>query len=75
MTTEAKRAARTERRMTLWQGLRLYPKAISWSILLSLTLVVEGFDITFISSFYAFPSFKRSYGYLSPDGTYQLVTS
>ncbi|OCL12824.1 sugar transporter [Glonium stellatum] len=75
IATEAKRAARTERQMTLWQGLRLYPKAIGWSLLLSLTLVMEGFDITLISSFYAFPSFKRNYGHLSPNGTYQIATS
>jgi len=48
--------------MTFLAGCRLYPKAIAWSILLSGTIVMEGYDTTLISSFFAFPVFRRSYG-------------
>jgi SP family general alpha glucoside:H+ symporter-like MFS transporter len=30
--------------MSLWDGLRLYPKAVFWSMAVSMTLVMEGFD-------------------------------
>jgi SP family general alpha glucoside:H+ symporter-like MFS transporter len=51
------------------EAIRLYYKAIGWSILLSLTIVMEGFDITLITSFFAFPSFKQRYGSLSTTTT------
>lgn len=52
--------------MTMTEALRLYYKAIGWSMLLSLTIVMEGFDITLITSFFAFPSFKSRYGSPTP---------
>lgn len=51
--------------MSMSEAIRLYYKAIGWSILLSLTIVMEGFDITLITSFFAFPSFKKRYGSLT----------
>ncbi len=46
----------------------MYPKAIAWSVLLSMTIVMEGYDTTLINSFYAFPVFRRSYGTpMAPD--------
>ena len=65
-------ATKTEHRMTLTEALHLYYKAIGWSILLSLSIVMEGFDITLITSFFAFPSFKRRYGSLTSDGSYEI---
>lgn len=62
LSTDARAAADAEKRMTFWRGCKLYPKAIAWSILLSMTIVMEGFDKTLINSFFAFPIFRRSYG-------------
>ena len=45
-------AAQTEHRMTFTQALRLYPKAIGWSFMISLAIIMEGFDTALISSFY-----------------------
>ncbi|OCK75447.1 MFS alpha-glucoside transporter-like protein [Lepidopterella palustris CBS 459.81] len=69
---DANTAAATEHHMTLTHSLRLYPHAIAWSTLLSLPIVMEGFSVTLLPSLYAFPRFKRTYGHLLPDGTYQL---
>jgi MFS transporter, SP family, general alpha glucoside:H+ symporter len=69
-----------ERKMTLVSGLQLYPKAIAWSMLLSCTIVMEGYDKSLIGSFFASPSFTQRFGTLSAhngptDGqTYQLST-
>jgi len=62
MSVDARAGAKAEHKMTFTQGCRLYPKAIWWSLLLSLTIVMEGFDLTLINSFFAFPVFRRAYG-------------
>ncbi|KAI1770642.1 putative MFS alpha-glucoside transporter [Hypoxylon cercidicola] len=58
----ARLATEKEHKMTLWQGLRLYPKAIAWSILISTCIVMEGYDISLVNNFYAFPQFNKKYG-------------
>jgi SP family general alpha glucoside:H+ symporter-like MFS transporter len=47
VVSEAARGAESERSMTFWQALKLYPKAVGWSMLLSTALVMEGFDVGF----------------------------
>ncbi|KAI1408344.1 putative MFS alpha-glucoside transporter [Hypoxylon sp. FL1857] len=58
----AKLATEKERNMTLWQGLKLYPKAIAWSVLISTCIAMEGYDISLVNNFYAFPQFNQKYG-------------
>ena len=67
-------AAQKEHRMTFTQALRLYPKAIGWSFMISLAIIMEGFDTALISSFYAFPEFTKHYGVLTNRGTYSIST-
>ncbi|RCI14146.1 hypothetical protein L249_6059 [Ophiocordyceps polyrhachis-furcata BCC 54312] len=71
----ARAAASKERSMTLLQGLRLYPKAVAWSLLISTCIAMEGYDISLVNNFYAFPQFKRKYGVLLDDGTYEVPAS
>lgn len=47
----ARAAAHKEREMTLRQGIKLYPKAILWSILISTCIVMEGYDISLVNNF------------------------
>ncbi|ERS98354.1 uncharacterized protein SPSK_06142 [Sporothrix schenckii 1099-18] len=68
----AKSAAETEHKMTLLEGVRLYPKAIAWSMLISTCIVMEGYDVCLINNFYAFDQFNRKYGTQLADGTYQV---
>ncbi|OAA37142.1 Sugar/inositol transporter [Beauveria brongniartii RCEF 3172] len=70
----ARAAAEKERKMTLLQGLRLYPKAVAWSVLISTCIVMEGYDITLVNNFYAFPQFNKKYGELTDPvkGTYEV---
>ncbi|KAI2602529.1 sugar transporter [Hypoxylon sp. NC1633] len=67
----AKLATEKEHRMTLWQGLRLYPKAIAWSVLISTCIAMEGYDVSLVNNFYAFPQFNEKYGVAvtAADGT------
>lgn len=39
----ARLATEKEHNMTLLQGVRLYPKAIAWSVLISTCIVMEGY--------------------------------
>ena len=48
---DAKAAAEKESSMTLWEGVRLYPKAIAWSVLISTCIVMEGYDISLVTNF------------------------
>ena len=47
----ARAAAAKEHNMTLLQGIKLYPKAIFWSILISTCIVMEGYDISLVNNF------------------------
>ena len=70
--TNAKIATDKEHNMTLLQGIRLYPKAIAWSLLISTCIAMEGYDVCLLNSFYAFPAFNRKYGQQLSDGSYQV---
>jgi SP family general alpha glucoside:H+ symporter-like MFS transporter len=69
----AKAATEKERKMTLWQGIKLYPKAVGWSMLISTCIAMEGYDICLLSNFFGFPQFKRKYGEQLPDGSWEIT--
>jgi MFS transporter, SP family, general alpha glucoside:H+ symporter len=60
---EAKRASDEEHSQTLFQALSANRKAVIWSMLISLSIVMEGYDLSLISNFYAYPEFVRKYGH------------
>ena len=62
LAPEAEQAAATEQSMTLWQAVKTYPHAIGWSVLLSSTLIMEGYDLALLSSLYASQVFNRKFG-------------
>lgn len=70
---DAAKATQTEISMTLRQGLKLYPKAVAWSMLLSTAIVMEGFDIVLINSLFGLPAFQKRYGVELSDGSYQIT--
>ncbi|KAL2142996.1 hypothetical protein VTI28DRAFT_455 [Corynascus sepedonium] len=68
----AKLATENEQKMTLMQGIRLYPKAIAWSVLISTCIVMEGYDLCIVNNFYAFQQFNKKYGEQLPDGSWEV---
>ncbi|KAF2766103.1 trehalose transporter [Teratosphaeria nubilosa] len=69
----ARAATEKEHHMTLMQGIRLYPKAIAWSLLISTCIAMEGYDVCLINNFYGFPQFNKKYGTWSEaKQTYQV---
>ncbi|CAI7603080.1 unnamed protein product [Penicillium viridicatum] len=74
-TTEAHAAIEKEHNMTAMEALKLYPKAVAWSLLLSCAIIMEGYDVVLIGSFFAYPAFNMKYGELMSDGKYGLDAS
>jgi MFS transporter, SP family, general alpha glucoside:H+ symporter len=68
----AKSATDKEQKMSLLQGIKLYPKAVAWSVLISTCIAMEGYDISLVNNFYSFPAFNKKYGEQMADGTYQV---
>lgn len=68
----AKAATDKEHSMSLVQGIKLYPKAIGWSMLISLCIAMEGFDLSLLNTFYAMDPFRTQFGEQLSDGSYQV---
>lgn len=60
---EAKQASDEEHSQTLFEALRANRKAVAWSMLISLSVIMEGYDLVLIGNFYAYPQFTRKYGH------------
>ncbi|KAG4438496.1 hypothetical protein IFR05_006019 [Cadophora sp. M221] len=73
ISDEAKEATTTEQNMTIKQGLKIYKPGTFWSILLSTAVIMEGFDLALIASFYAQSQFNKTYGELGADGKFFLA--
>ncbi|CAA9963564.1 MFS transporter SP family general alpha glucoside H+ symporter [Pyrenophora teres f. maculata] len=72
IVNDARLASDKERKMTLMQGIKLYPKAIGWSVLISTCIVMEGYDVCLLNNFFGFPQFKRKYGEQLRDGSWEI---
>lgn len=73
---EAQHAADDEKSMGLFQAIKLYPKAVGWSVVLSSALIMEGYDLALLGSLYGSPQFNRKYGVLNPtSGKYSVPAS
>jgi SP family general alpha glucoside:H+ symporter-like MFS transporter len=59
---EAKHASDKEHQMSLLEAIRLYPKAIGWSVLVSSTIIMEGYDLALLGNLYASPAFNKKFG-------------
>ncbi|ETN41539.1 uncharacterized protein HMPREF1541_03475 [Cyphellophora europaea CBS 101466] len=68
----AKAATDKEHQMTLMEGLRTYPKAIAWSMLISLCIAMEAFDLCLLNTFYAMPQFTEVFGEQTASGSYEI---
>ncbi|RMZ83109.1 hypothetical protein DV738_g1209, partial [Chaetothyriales sp. CBS 135597] len=63
---EAREAREKEGSLTVRDALKLYPKAIMFSIIFSTAVIMEGYDLSLMGSFFGFPPFKNRYG-TAPD--------
>ncbi|RSH90303.1 hypothetical protein EHS25_001637 [Saitozyma podzolica] len=75
MFSNAAAATDRELKMTLKQGVKLYPKAIAYSMAIGMLTAMEGYDLSLVSNFYAFEPFNKKYGVQLADGTYNIPAS
>lgn len=75
LLSEAEEATSKEHELTLLSAIRLYPKAVAWSMLMSTSLVMDGYDFKLIGSLFAQPAFSRAFGTRQPNGKYQISAS
>jgi MFS transporter, SP family, general alpha glucoside:H+ symporter len=73
ITEDAARGTQQEHDMTLWHSLKLYPKAVGWSVFLSTAIIMEGFDVVLIANLLAVPAFKRAFGQQLPSGDWEIT--
>ena len=71
----AHQATNFEHQMSFSQALKLYPKAIAFSVVLSLAIVMEGYDTALLGSFYGYPVFRERFGIRLADDSYQVTAS
>ncbi len=62
-----------EHSLTILAAARKYPRAVCWCLVISLTVIMEGYDTALLSNFYAYPEFAKRYGDFNPgSNNYQL---
>ncbi|KAJ7723507.1 maltose permease [Mycena maculata] len=63
---DAAKADYAEHNMSIREAFRIHKKAVFWSILLSAALIMEGYDVVVIASFYEQPAFLKRFGVVNP---------
>lgn len=72
LLSDAEDATHLEHELTLIQAIKLYPKAVGWSVLMSTALVMDGYDTKLIGTLFAQPAFQKAYGKPLGKGQYQI---
>ncbi|KAF2014212.1 sugar transporter [Aaosphaeria arxii CBS 175.79] len=57
-----KEATEFEQNISLRDAIRYYPWSILWSVMLSCSIIMEGYDIVLIGNLMAQPTFQKQYG-------------
>ncbi|KAF2246430.1 maltose permease [Trematosphaeria pertusa] len=65
---EVAEAIAIEHTLSFWDAVKLYPKAIGWSMYFSLGVIMLSFDPQLLGNLYAMPAFQRDFGYKFGDG-------
>lgn len=59
---DAKHASDEEHNQTLLEALKSNRKAVFWSMLISMSIIMEGYDTILMGNFFGYPEFKKKYG-------------
>jgi MFS transporter, SP family, general alpha glucoside:H+ symporter len=69
---DAQDATEKDHQLTVLQAIKLYPKAVFWSAVVSASCLMDGYDLKLIGLLFAQPQFNKAYGKLQPNGKYQI---
>ncbi|KAJ5797946.1 uncharacterized protein N7503_007242 [Penicillium pulvis] len=75
LVEKARRASDFEHHLTNWDAFKQFPKAVLFSFVLSLAIIMEGYDTSLLGSFYAYPTFQERFGVPSKEGGYQVTSN
>lgn len=65
-----------EHETTVRKALRAYPYAAIWSLTISMSIIMEGYDTNLIGNFYGYPAFAKQFGsFDSSTNSYQVSGS
>jgi len=68
---KAKEGTDAEHNMSVKEAFKKYPKAVLFSVIFSTAIVMEGYDLVMINSFYAQPQFNNKFGTITDPVTGQ----
>lgn len=71
---DATLATQDEHSTTFVQGVKRFPKAVFWSMVVSLCIIMDGYDTALMGGLYVFQEFSKKYGHEKSDepGEYTL---
>ncbi|EQB44308.1 sugar porter family MFS transporter [Colletotrichum gloeosporioides Cg-14] len=72
---DAQAATEDQKNMSVFESFKAYPKAVGFSMVLSLCIVMEAYDTSLIGNFYGLPQFNRRFGERLANGDYQLTST
>ena len=74
LNQKAKQADEVDHQEKVLPALRLHYKAVFWAFVVSMSVIMEGYDTSLLNNFYAFPAFAKQFGKFDPgSGKYQLT--
>ncbi|GJC83126.1 alpha-glucosides permease MPH3 [Colletotrichum liriopes] len=74
-TYDAQVATEDQKKTGILQSFKEYPKAVGFSMVLSLCIVMEAYDTSLIGNFYGLPQFRKRFGVRLENGDYQLTST
>lgn len=73
LVEDVRNADEEEKNLKFLEAIKLYPKAVGWSVLLSTAIIMEGYDLKLIPQMFAQPAFNQTYGTEASNGNYTIT--
>ncbi|KAL2802977.1 general substrate transporter [Aspergillus granulosus] len=70
---QAQESDEADRKLTIRQALAKYKKAVFWAMFLSTSLIMEGYDLVLVTSFYGQTQFKERFGVYDTKSDQKLI--
>ncbi|WVR05526.1 hypothetical protein IAU60_002544 [Kwoniella sp. DSM 27419] len=76
LKAEAIAAEAADIEMGIWEAIRTHKSAVFWSLMVSMTVVMESYDLCLLGNLLAMPAFRKHFGdYVDETTGYQLAAS
>ncbi|KAL7917529.1 general substrate transporter [Trichoderma austrokoningii] len=72
LVEDARNATEEEHGLTFFKAVKMYPQACTWSMIVSIVVIMDGYDTALIGSLFAYPTFQHQFGNSQENGKYQL---